>query len=562
MRSPNAMSRFAFLFLSILVTSIPYVSAQVRAFPEAQGFGTLTPGGRGGNVLMVTNLNDHGPGSLRAALEEDGPRIIVFQVSGLINLETALVVDHPYVTIAGQTAPGEGICIRGEGVRVKTHDVVVRYLRIRPGDIDFGPPNKWDDIDALTIGGNANEVYNIVLDHCSFSWAVDENVGIWGSPHDITIQYCIISEGLHISKHPGGGHSMGMLIGKKATNISVHHNLFAHNNDRNPHINGASKVDFRNNIIYNPGGVAIDLTGRKGQMINLVNNYIIRGPATKITSNILLRDTLTKNPKLYVAGNIGVYGKHPADNWLLVKDVFHRVPDRSMQSDAPFSHPEVNTQVPSAAYDLVLQDVGATLPLRDAVDRKTIRDIIDRKGSILSVKRHLLEWPPFARGIPFVDFDNDGIPNHWEEAFGLDTQQNDSALDKDSDGYTNIEEYLNHTNPSSDANNSTSGFLPQGSNSPAQDIPLYPQLKLTIEPNVPNPFSMETKVRFSVNKPGQLSIQVFDQEGREITELVDGFLYEGQYEFIWDASGVEPGVYTVSLQTKGHAESIRAIISR
>ena len=249
--------------LLFFVFSCLFSFSQIPAFPEAEGFGTSTRGGRGGKVLKVVNLNNDGPGSFREALETQGPRIITFAVGGIINLESKLFVDDPWVTVAGQTALGDGICVRGEGIRVRTHDVVIRHIRFRPGDVDFGLSNQWNDVDAVSISGG-DTIFNVVIDHCSLSWAVDENINMWGEVHDITVQNCIISEALLHSKHPKGAHSMGMLIGSKATNISVHHNLFAHNNDRNPHINGVSRVDFRNNVIYNPGGVAIDISGGGG----------------------------------------------------------------------------------------------------------------------------------------------------------------------------------------------------------------------------------------------------------------------------------------------------------
>ena len=284
----------------------------------------------------MTNLRDHGPGSLREAVQTQGPRVIIFAVSGIINLESKLIINEPWVTIAGQAAPDDGICIRGEGIKVQTHDVIIRHLRVRPGDIDFGPPNVWNHVDAISIGGDTT-THSIVIDHCSLSWSVDEVVGLWDKVHDITIQYCIISEALNRSKHPTGAHGMGMLIGSKATNISVHHNFFAHNSDRNPLVNGVSKVDIRNNVIYNPARAAVDLTGRSGQMVNLVNNYIVRGPLTNIKADVQLRDTADKAPKLFIDGNIGTGRQADAsDNWRLVRDITQRVPDRSAQLDQPF----------------------------------------------------------------------------------------------------------------------------------------------------------------------------------------------------------------------------------
>ena len=547
-----------YLLTTLLLCSVSGL-CQIPAFPGAEGFGSTTPGGRGGKVIKVLNLNDDGPGSFREALETPGPRIIAFNVGGTINLKTKLFIDDPWVTIAGQTASGDGICVRGEGIRVRTHDVVIRYLRFRPGDVDFGLPNQWNDVDAVSISGG-DTIFNIVVDHCSLSWAVDENIDMWGEVHDITIQNCIISEALLHSKHPKGAHSMGMLIGSKATNISVHHNLFAHNNDRNPHINGVSRVDFRNNVIYDPGGVAIDISGGPGQVVNLINNYLIKGPATRIKSNILLRDIVNKVPKLYVEGNIGVFKNVSyRDDWELVNDEYRRIPNRALQLTDPFPHPKVTTQPASVAYKQVLQGAGATLPRRDAVDRKVIRDINENKGAIIDRKENLLGWPPLRMGTPFRDSDDDGMPDQWEATYQLPDQQPDNNQDQDGDGYTNIEEFLNNTDP----------FFREGDNemllqgkvaSLAQ--PLSAEFVPDFQQNYPNPFANTTQIKFTIAQPSQVFLTIFDPMGRTVSNLVEGLIYEGEYEFVWDASEVVPGMYIINLRTAEFNKSIKTVISR
>ncbi|MDF9801089.1 pectate lyase [Catalinimonas alkaloidigena] len=548
------------LLFIILCCNICY--SQIPAFPGAEGFGTNTIGGREGRVIKVTNLNDNGPGSLREAIELDEPRIIVFTISGIINLDTKLTISNPFVTIAGQTSPGEGICIRGEGLQINSHDIVIRFLRIRPGDINFGEPNQWSSVDGISIGGSADEVYNVVLDHCSISWAVDENVGIWGAPHDITIQNCIISEALHRSKHPKGDHGMGMLIGGKSTNISIHHNLFAHNNDRNPHINGQSKVDFRNNIIYNPGGKAIDLSGTNKQYINLVNNYIVKGPYTNTRSNILLRDTAS-TPKLFIEGNIGINQKSPSfNNWVLVRDLDNRIPNNQMRLQEEAAHPKVTTYSALEAYSFVQNNAGAILPIRDAVDRKIVYDLENRKGSLVNSKDHLLEWPILREGIPFIDSDGDGMPDHWEESFGLNKFEDDSFSDNDDDGYVNIEEYLNKTNPVGNSENTNANISLLSSESPEYSN-YYSNLVFGIDKLYPNPLedTATSTMEFTIDKPAKVSLKVFDEDGKEVAELVKGFLYEGKYEIGWDTTGLEPGMYIVSLVSKKEARSIKAIIN-
>lgn len=546
----------AYLLYLILFCIYNTCWSQIPAFPGAEGFGANTVGGRGGSVIKVTNLNDRGPGSLRAAIETEGPRIVIFAVGGIINLETELSIRNPFITIAGQTAPGDGICLRGECLRIYTHDVVVRYLRTRPGDINFGPVNIWQDIDAISIRGNA---YNVVIDHCSLSWAVDENLEVWQNAHDITIQNCIIAEALNRSRHPNGAHSMGMIIGSKTTNISVHHNIFAHNNDRNPHVNGPSKVDFRNNIIYNAGLRASDFDGRAGQQINFVNNYTIKGLDTNIKTDIILRNPDIDTPKLYVKGNIGTIGNNPDDdNWSLVRHDDNARPKPTMQMKAEFPHPHITTLSAKLALEHVVNNAGATLPLRDPVDKKIIRDLLKKKGHVIHRKYNLIEWPPMQAGFFPLDRDNDGMPDHWEEKYGFELEYDDSSDDPDRDGYTNIEEFLNGTSPNSTTSPSVARTFM--SNADTGDD-LQSQLKFDIEMNYPNPYNSYTNIKFSIDLPSYVTIKIFNNDGKEVTELVNSFLYEGKYEITWDSRDVKPGFYNIVMASADKIKAIKSLLS-
>jgi pectate lyase len=257
----------------------------VPAFPGAEGFGAQSLGGRGGKVLFVTNLDDGGPGSLRAAVEADGPRTVVFRVSGTIALKSALVVRNSHVTIAGQTAPGDGICLKDCGLVVAADHVIVRYLRCRPGDNAGGEP------DAMSISSG----HNIIVDHCSASWSVDETLSASssGGLGNVTVQWCIISESLNESTHHKGAHGYGALIrGGHGNGYTYHHNLFAHHkarlprpgnyNDRDEDPKGFI-FDFRNNVIYNWGGsfAGYNADGSNGvssiTKMNFVGNYYKRG---------------------------------------------------------------------------------------------------------------------------------------------------------------------------------------------------------------------------------------------------------------------------------------------
>lgn len=551
---------FTFAYFLLCYTSW----SQVPSFPGAEGFGANTPGGRGGQVIKVTNLNDHGPGSLRAAVEAEYPRIVIFETGGIINLETELSVRNPFITIAGQTAPGDGICLRGESLRIRTHDVVIRYLRSRPGDIDFGPPNAWDAIDAISIREDA---HNVIIDHCSLSWSVDETIDVWQRAHDVTIQYCIIAESLKHSRHPGGAHGMGMLIGSRATRVSVHHNIFAHNNDRNPHINGRSFVDFRNNLIYNPGGVATDVGSNSNQILNYVNNHILAGPNTRIPADILVRNLGRRVPRVYIDGNIGV-GKGFTQLFTYgngrQKVLSERIPEDSavisqMMLTEAHPAPPVTTGAASQLLQRLPDEVGATRPHRDAVDREIIRDVRNGGHGMVNNKSSLLAWPPYETGFAFVDSDNDGMPDHWEEAYGLNPHRTDDTSDPDGDNYTSIEEYLNDTHPLQQDERTSWAARTLASSSTDSG---FPQLDFRINAPYPNPFTDYLNLTFSIDQPSPVAIKVFDVYGREMNELVSSFLYEGKYEIIWDATRTSPGLYHVVMVSDRHVDSAKAWLIR
>ncbi|MDH4070117.1 MAG: hypothetical protein OEV30_06805, partial [Ignavibacteria bacterium] len=269
------------LFLLLFFAFFAQVStADIPCFPGAEGHGTTTKGGRGGDVLFVTNTNASGAGSLRAAVEAEGPRIVIFNVGGTIELNGTLMIRNPYITIAGQTAPGDGICIRNGMIAIKTHDVVIRGLRIRQSDDRSG--TRPDIRDAIEIWGRRSSpgsVYNVVVDHNSLSWGVDVNLDIGGTAHDVTVSWNIISEGLNNSIHPKGNHSKALAFHKTAgTNLTAHHNLLAHNDQRNPRIVSPGRSEFVNNVVYNFGKVGSDVGGNLQTVI--VGNYYKSGPST------------------------------------------------------------------------------------------------------------------------------------------------------------------------------------------------------------------------------------------------------------------------------------------
>lgn len=412
------------------------------AFPGAEGFGKFTTGGRGGKVILVTNLNDAGPGSLRAAVESDFPRIILFTVSGTIALESPLKIKYGNCTIAGQSAPGDGICIRNYVCSITADNVIVRYLRFRLGD------EKKQADDALNGVGHKN----IIIDHCSMSWAIDENASFYNN-ENFTMQWCIIAESLHHSVHFKGDHGYGGIWGGKGA--SFHHNLLAHNTSRNPRFNGArflktekpEQVDFRNNVIVN--WLFNSTYGGEGGNHNMVNNYYEAGAATKKSvANRILNPADTPSGKFYLSGNfIKGFPAITKDNWAGGVQGPHW---QDARTDQPIAFVPIEEQTAERARELVLAYAGASYK-RDAVDTRIIEGIKNgkmndgpEKNSIINSQTDVGGWPELKTLPSPVDADQDGMPDEWEKKNGLNpSDATDASQFKLSKQYTNIEVYLN-----------------------------------------------------------------------------------------------------------------------
>ena len=426
-------------------------------------------------VIHVTTLEDARDketgqpslGTLRKAVQMDGTRTVVFDVSGTINLTSQLDITGGNLTIAGQTAPGDGICIAGHPVVVKASNVIIRFLRFRMGD-----QNKVEG-DALSI----NDHRNIIVDHCSFSWCTDECVSCYGNT-DFTLQYCFITESLRKSVHVKGNHGYGGIWG--GTNATFHHNLLAHHDSRNPRFDHdfvntkcAGPIDHVNNVVYNWGGNSAyggegTNRGAGGRHINIVNNYYKYGPATSKKSRIVnpttsCADYCGKSPggtvepgKFYVEGNY-VYGNSAVteDNW---KGVEPQESNKLEQCKADSRWKDnltaiENEQSAGDAYETVLAKAGCSLR-RDAVDTRIADEVRNGKytykGSNGSTNG-LIDSPSDVGGYPVLesktpptDTDRDGMPDEWEDANGLDkntaSDSKNYTLDKN---YTNLEVYLN-----------------------------------------------------------------------------------------------------------------------
>ncbi len=479
--------------------------AKIPAFPGAWGGGMYSFGGRGGKVLVVTNLNDSGPGSFREACEQGGPRIIVFNVAGVIRIKAPISIRAPYVTIAGNTAPGDGVCVAGNTVQLDTHDVILRHLRFRRGKTD---PADRDD----SLGGNP--IGNIMIDHVSSSWSLDENISMYRHMYrppngerelklptvNVTIQNCISSESLNIYHH-----SFGSTIG--GLNSTFHHNLWACNTGRNPSVGMYGDFTFVNNVLFNYRHRTVD-GGDHMSLFNIINNYFKPGPGTQdndVRFRVLKPESERSKTVIdhfgqaYVAGNVvegndrvtkdnwdgGVQPDIQAVNKLVAEgkkdeaDAKRKEVLAAIRVNEPFRHAPLQITSAADAYAKVLDKVGATLPRRDAVDERILRAV--RTGTIPPQKiaagsvekakfygyaqqynEQLIElvpkgfvtdpnevggWPEY-KGTPYKDSDNDGMPDEWEKSHGLDpNDSSDAAADSNGDGYSNIETFIYGLDP-------------------------------------------------------------------------------------------------------------------
>ena len=428
----------------------------IPAFPGAEGFGAGSVGGRGGQVIKVTNLNDNGIGSFRTAVIASGPRIVVFEVSGIINLESDIYIYNPYLTIAGQTSPG-GILITGRQTTINTHDVIMQHMRFRVGShriLDGADPETLDSFDIWGAYWGSNSAYNIIIDHCSFGWGVDESISVTGGVLNATIQWSIVSEGLSHAGHPKGEHSKGLLVSGKyvyPSSVSLHHNYFAHNTERNPQIYSPEGVDTLadvvNNVVYNFNG-CLPMDSGGSTRVNWVHNYVKEGrDSNDFCFEAIYQNALsTPEPLIYVLGNIGCKRLDQSyPQWFVGESYRDILLDEAWRQYTPWLVSPTTTIEMSYDYALeILETVGATKPVRDSVDARVIGDFVPGTGDIIDDVTYPNDFPTFSTPSPPTDNDNDGMADSWELLQGLNTAVDDSAGDLDGDGYTNIEEYLHY----------------------------------------------------------------------------------------------------------------------
>ena len=460
------------LLLSVAIAGT--AQDKLLAFPGAEGGGCYVTGGRGGKVYHVTTLEDDAknPGSLRYAVDQKGPRTIVFDVAGTIELKSDLVVNNGDLTIAGQTAPGDGICLRNYCFHIKTDNVIVRYIRSRLGD----------DSGAETDAAWARNQKDIIVDHCSFSWSVDETASFYGV-ENFTMHWCYITESLAASTHVKGAHGYGGLWG--GNKASYHHNLLAHHYSRTPRLVGNDEfpekclIDMRNNVIYNWGPV-LGCYGGGGGSYNFVNNYYKPGPATNEKPAIAGRitqagvdDTFFEHGVFYLSGNrfdytspyLGSKAQQNAkasdeDNYegLHIVESEYATKDDYI-ADREFVVRPTTTHTAEIAYEKVLRYGGCCLR-RDAVDERVANDVRTGGYSYVSGDKGsngstggLIDAPEDVGGyVEYtatelemrnkLDSDGDGIPDNWEDMYGLDSADPSDALTTHKSGYSWFEYYL------------------------------------------------------------------------------------------------------------------------
>ena len=513
-------------------------------------------------MYEVTNLADSGPGSLRAAIQATGPRTVVFRVSGTIILNSNLTISHPDITIAGQTAPGDGICLRRYPLVVGADNVIIRNLRMRLGDESGG------ESDSFWGRGWTN----LMIDHCSASWSEDETVSFYWCD-STTIQWCLISESLYNSNHPKGAHGYGGIWG--GPNATYHHNLFAHHSSRNPRFaSGVGNTDYRNNVIYNwgfnsaYGGEDTSAGSPLGYShINMVANYYKPGPATssgKIRYRIVNPSTAstdnldaTRYGKWYVTENVVEgFPAVSADNWAAgVQPSGGDGVKAGIRADTPFHFVDITQQTAEAAYPLVLLDAGATKPRRDTVDRRIVNEVVTGTAAfggatyaashglpagipcgIIDSQNDVGGWPALESAPPPLDSDHDGMPDEWELAHGLNANDPNDRNGIGEGGYTNLEIYLNGPELTSAVGENLQG----------------PSM-LMVSPNYPNPFNPATALEFSVQNSGPATVRVYSIIGQQVAELYRGVAERyKRYKIEFDAHELSSGTYIAVLETGGN----------
>lgn len=424
--------------LACAAVAMPFAASALPVIPGGAGYGIDTPAGRGGQVYKVTNLNASGPGSLKACVDAKGPRVCVFEVSGTIKANADLIVRNPNLTIAGQTAPSPGIMWRGGALWIAASDVLVQHMRFRAGDDPDGPG--YSNRDALKVGMKDNPPKNIVIDHCSFSWSVDEVASVYGGYDNVTLSNNIFSEALYDSLLPSGdpgGH--GLVIGEYNGKVAVLRNLFAHTKERNP-LTRAAQAVVVNNVVYNRMNMDVDLQTKEKVRTStaVIGNVFLRGPDyTRSNKPVLIRTSgiqaLSDQAKVYVSDNESIE-RVLDDDWSVVGANSGAVPT-SIKASLPPTWPAGLTRLPTGnnvVLNEVLRSAGARPADRDPVDERVVRSVRERSGRVINCVS--------ADGSERCKRNAGGWPTLKENRRSLTLPANPSSVT--SSGYTNLEVWL------------------------------------------------------------------------------------------------------------------------
>ncbi|WP_339278182.1 pectinesterase family protein [Paenibacillus sp. FSL W8-0426] len=424
------------LVISMLFSLLPAMAAaeeaneagSLPAFPGAEGGGKYVTGGRGGAVYEVTTLADSGPGSLREAVSQNDTTV-VFRVGGTIHLESPLAITGSNLTLAGQTAPGEGITVSDYWTTFQADNIIVRHMRFRLGDKH---PSE-DDV----FGGRYHK--NIIIDHCSFAWSVDEVLSMYVN-ENTTVQWSVIAESMLMTTHQKGRHGYAGIWG--GNNASFHHNIIAHNVSRNPRFAGSPgfNTESYNNVVYNWGFFSA-YGGEEGNY-NLMNNYYKYGPNTYRSARDQVFLDVSPNTRLYVGGNVvDGFPEVTADNWLGVGELAN--PESKLSSPVEMAHPSPVDDA-ETAYERVLAEAGAVLPRRDAIDARIVNDVKNRTGQHINSQKEVGGYLEFEEAVStLADRDRDGMPDDWEISMGLNPDDPNDRNGIHESGYTYLEVYLN-----------------------------------------------------------------------------------------------------------------------
>ncbi len=532
---------FLFLFLASTVFS------QQLSFPTAEGSGRFSTGGRGGEVYIVTNLNNSGPGSIVDAVSK-GNRVIIFRVSGTIDLGGVILSPKSNTTIAGQTAPGEGICIKGR-IYINASNVIIRYLRVR---VDAGAANSSGD--AIDIAGGSN----IIIDHVSASYARDEGISCQETSDKVTVQWCIISEALTFENH-----SYGSLIrGDRGDTKSYHHNLYVHNNNRLPRPGNYTNYptdtlglffDFRNNVVYNWKGTTPGYNADTGSVsrYNFIGNVYIPGPESNISGKIFKEDAY----RAYGYFENNMYnGQILSDQWSLIswgsKFTTIRISEYKSRSYIIPMEP-VTTTPPEQAYNDVLAHAGCSFPVRDTIDRRLVLDVINKTGRSISTVNEQPEggWPPLNSSTPPQDSDSDGMPDDWELAHNLNPNDPSDRNMYSSAGYTMIEEYIN-------------GLVGESTLTSVQSLTTLQPTEVLLYQNFPNPFNPETIIEFQLKKAETVTLTVYNVFGQQVQILAKGLFSAGKHRFVFNGDRFASGMYFYRLNTPSQVITRKMVLTK